>query len=192
MKLGRVFAASLGLISGLIAGCSDPPNEPAQGGIVITVTPAPGASCNGAHGELQIPRDQRLIGALYCNLDDPACKPGAYVVVDGDQKTSVSCSVSKSGNTYNVSATLGLSGDSVGLTGGLSDTGGELTMTHRSAQTQVNLRGQCTINILPNKGVISPGKLWAQFSCPALNDPSSASGDQCLATGAFVFEKCGS
>jgi hypothetical protein len=191
MLLGRIVAAPVALFSGLLIGCSDPPAEPAEGALTISVSPAQGAHCNGQHGQLLMPQNTLVQDRLNCDLSQSGCNPGEYVAVDGDSDTNVSCNVTKSASGFSIQASMAIGGNNVSFSGALSPTGGDVTMTHRSVNTQINLSGQCTITIAPNHGAIDGGKIWAQYTCPNVSEPGSASGDQCVASGAFIFERCG-
>lgn len=48
----------------------------------------------------------------------------------------------------------------------------------------------CMFSVVGASLGIGPGKIWASVTCPSLVDRSSAAGDQCKATGYFIFENC--
>jgi hypothetical protein len=171
------------------AGVDGAPPDLPSAAAVITVVPGTGATCSAAHGELQFPRDQRVVDRLLCDLSTD-CKPDDYKIVSGDHQTTVECTVSRTGDSYSVSASLSLQGDTINLTGAVSPIGGTVQLAHYSTATQITLQGDCTLTILSNRGLVAPGKLWAQFSCAALRDPHSASSDVCHTFGAILFENC--
>jgi hypothetical protein len=162
-----------------------------EAALELSVAPRFGSHCEGAHGQLLIPQNREVDQALNCDFSaSTSCTPSAHVVRDGDPNASVSCTIALLNGSYAVSASVALAGDTLSLAGTVDSTGGTLVVTHRSASTQINLRGDCTIRFPPDRGLLGPGKLWGPLSCPALTDTGSAAGDQCDGEGIVLFQRC--
>lgn len=189
MKLGRVLL--LPLFAGSLVACSDPPAAPPEAAAYITVSTAPGGSCNATHGLRAFPQDSRVFDNLNCSLTSPGCAPDGLVVVEGDSNTRVICNVSPSGNSFSFSGTVRQNNDQVAFVGTVTKEGGTVALDHYSTETNVALAGDCTITMLQNRGALAAGRIWAHFTCPDITDRGAAGGLDCAAEGAFLFQKCG-
>jgi hypothetical protein len=159
----------------------------------MSISPAASATgaCQASSAPFTAPANTDPVSGtaqtIQCDLTTPGCKPNANVAVDGNS-ASVRCSVT-GGGPFNVSGVI--TADNVGFSvngPALTTTGGKASITSQY-QTH-NLQGQdCDITIEPNKGQITPGAVWASFSCPSYGDRTT--GDfNCAATGKFIFENC--
>jgi hypothetical protein len=126
-----------------------------------------------------------------------ASSVGAQVVDDVDG-ASVDCSVKQVGTGFSVLATL-QSADSVVFAVGADDiapsTSGNAyrstgDISHYAPNTKTMRGIDCTITVSRQQGAqIGPGKVWADFTCPAFN-PTTGESASCAATGTFVFGNC--
>lgn len=171
----------------------DPASPPAQGAVVESIAPTPGATtrCQASTAPFSAPANSDPVSGTFqtlnCDLTVPGCKPNANVLVDGDN-SSVQCTVSGS-DSFNVSATLSSSSVGFSVQGTLTAAGGNAFVT--SSHDQHNLQDStCDITIEPNQGEIKPGAIWATFNCTAFGDISTGE-SSCTATGKFLFENCG-
>jgi hypothetical protein len=198
-KLVRALALTPTTVAALCLGCSDPPAPPAQGAVEITINAESSGACSHASGQATAPQDppgnpNAVATALSCDLSR-GCKPDQYVRVDGDSGSSVSCTVSPSGDGFGVSVSIS---DGSRLTfaasGSVNGSGGTMQISQSGANT--NHEGlydsTCTITIDPNRGLVKKGAIWARFDCPHFAAQNSAGGEQCDAVGSFIFENCGS
>lgn len=175
--------------------CSDPPSPPAQGAVAETISTAPGAqsACQGSSAPFTAPANTDPVNGTYqtlnCDTSMPGCKPNANVAVDGDN-ASVTCTVSGGGDSFSVNGVLSTTtvGFSVQSKAPFGAAGGKAFVS--SSHDQHSLQDpDCDITVLPNKGEIKPGAIWATFNCPKFGDPSTGE-FTCVASGQFLFENC--
>jgi hypothetical protein len=194
----RVLAAPSAVALCLSLSCSDPPSPPAQAAVTFFVGTSTG-SCPATHAQLTVPGDSRAYDAIAsCDLAS-GCHPDDYVVVDRDQGTGVSCTVSpRDGGNFQISLHLQASTPkavSFNVSGIIGATGGSgVTVTEADALGGgINLKDpNCTVEIVANHGQVNAGSIWAHFKCSGLAEDRSASGSTCSADGYFLFENCGS
>jgi hypothetical protein len=190
-RLGRLLIAGV-----LIQGCGD--TSGAGGAAGATPGPAQGAS----HVVLSNTGTGCAIAGVTTwriptegSISSSSVGVQAVDEVDG---ASVDCSVKQAGDRFAVLGSL-QSADSVVFAVGVDDmapsTSGNAyqstgNVSHYAPNT-ATMRGiDCTITVSRQQGAqIGPGKVWADFSCPAFNPTSGESAD-CAATGTFVFGNC--
>jgi hypothetical protein len=195
MNLARVIAAPLSIALALSVGCSDPPSPPAQGAVTIVVQPNTTGRCDASGPERSFPGDPAVGDRLQCSLANPDCgKPNDLVVVDGATNSHVACTVAASGDKFEVNVVLDVQPNvRFQATGLIGPSGGSLNISASGSVLNGNgLAGSCTLDIVPNFGLVKPGAIWAHYKCDAFGDPKSPSGAPCTAEGRFIFENCGS
>jgi hypothetical protein len=173
--------------------CSDPPSPPNQGAVIESIGPAIDATgaCQASSAPFAAPANADPVNGtaqtLTCDTSNPACKPNANVAVDG-ASAAVKCTVAGGGDSFTVSGVLSASGVGFSVTGTLGQTGGTAAVT--SEHDRYNLQDTaCNISIVPGKGEIKPGAIWADFNCLKFGDRTT--GDfNCSASGKFLFENC--
>jgi hypothetical protein len=201
MKFARLALAPLPLVLMLSHGCSDPPAPPAEAALTLNIKTTSGAHCAAPIGQLSIPTAMAaasVLQELNCDLST-GCKVDDYVLVDRDQGATVSCTVSPAGDNYTVSLNLNYDGSAVGqpsmfftATGSVSATGGQLSVTENNSVAGAG--GQqdgCLVTIMPPRGLVKKGSIWASFDCPMFRDPSNIGDTGCDMQGIFLFENCG-
>lgn len=193
MNLARVIAAPSAVALCLSLSCSDPPSPPAQAALTFFV----GGKCSATHAQLSVPSDSRTYDELGCNLTT-GCKPDDFVVVDRDQGTRITCTVSPRDNgqfqvilslatdspksvSFNVNGSVGPTGGTLAISEG-DQLGGGVSLSDPA----------CTADIVPNFGEVKAGAIWAHFKCNQLTDERNPSGNACTAEGWFLFENCSS
>ena len=196
MRLARLISAPSCAALFLSFACSDPPAPPAQGAFTIQVGIGAGV-CQVTHGPESVPTDDSqnsIYNELHCDVTS-GCKADEIVKVDRQDGVSVSCKVKSVGNDqFEVRVTM--AGDKLSLDGSgtVGKTGGEMQLNSWDSNTQTltsTTDNPCTVTIIPNRGGISKGKIWAQFNCPVFTDqtaPGTTGG--CSSQGAFLFENC--
>lgn len=198
MKLAHVISLPVTVLFGVSLACSDPPSPPPQAAVAITINTATMGACRIAGGEITTPPDTsgmvgQVSASLNCNLQTPGCAPDKYVAVQGDPSTTVTCSVSPNGTSFDVSVNV-ISGNrmSFSASGTVTSVGGTLDVTEFDHSTQTTLEDTaCGIQITTNFGTVKKGAIWARFTCGNFVDTSAAGGLICSATGTFIFENCG-
>jgi hypothetical protein len=159
---------------------------PAQGASHLVVN-ATGTGCSvGDITTFSIPTDGSTSSSTV----------GAQIVDDVDG-AAVDCSVKEDASGFSVLGTLQSAdgivfavGADIGPSTGDSAYQATGKISHY-APTTTTMRGiGCTITVSPRQGAnIGPGKIWADFACPAFNQTSTGGGT-CAATGTFVFANC--
>jgi hypothetical protein len=133
---------------------------------------------------------------LQCSLLTPGqCgKPDDLVVVDGTNGDHVACTVAANGDKFEVNVVLDIQPSiRFQATGLVGPTGGPLNISASGSAVNGNgLAGSCTVDIVPNFGLLKPGAIWAHYKCPTFGDPKSPGPPSCTAEGLFLFENCGS
>lgn len=126
---------------------------------------------------------------------------GSAPVKDGDTfegaKATVVCSVTSAGNeTFNVSATLDLSGSAGGVfrVDGQFKTTGQQTGIHAffsrrfSGNAYDETDRACTVDFTTTYQGVAAGRVWGQLNCP--NAVNTAGDRTCAITSNFRFENC--
>ena len=195
MKSARVVAAIASLALAPVVACSDPPSEPAQGALTVTVldSTASGPVCQSTHGQLNLPADTRVYDELMsCDLSK-GCKPSELVVVNRAEGADVQCTVRASGDGYQVSLMISRQPYVLlQVTGNIGPTGGTVTIGESAelgGGTTIN-DTKCNVSIQPNVGTVKPGAIWARFTCDNATVRGDPSGAACKIEGAFIFENC--
>jgi hypothetical protein len=165
-----------------LGACSSPSPPPAEGSVQITWSNGCSLSPASITGPGGLPSGKK-VGANQ-------------TVLDGRDGYKVSCTVSRSGGGYSVSATLELP-DNIMLTvdaNSVSTTGGKATMSFYSPGS-INtfnspLEG-CTLTTTSSTTglTIMPGSIWATYSCPGVADTNNL-GKVCDTSGVIVFTGC--
>jgi hypothetical protein len=179
-------------------GCSDPVPPPAQGAFWTTVTsvsPQPaGMSCpSGASLTFDVPAANR--SAIPSEtLDQDTYK---LRKVDGEDQAQVSCTV-KGGGNFTFEGSIKLGPHALSISNGTigNDKKGTARITLQ-ASGMPGFSGalsapsaNCKIDAAAapgNRFEVNPGRIWAHFECPSLEQPPS---DYCKAAGFFVLENC--
>jgi hypothetical protein len=144
----------------------------------------PAADATGVNDEL-----------LNCELSQ-GCRPDKYLLVDGATGTSLSCSVQSTGTQFgvyiNMQVDASVSGGPLAfsIAAPLSATGGSAQLSFAGPLFGGRDGDSCTITIMPDRGQIESGGIWAQFSCRNFRNEADISGDICAVTGAFFVENC--
>ncbi len=188
-------------------GCSDPVPLPAQGAITLSIQKATittgGATCPD-------PGTTYRFGAKQGSppnetILSPVGNNHGQSVVNGDQGSTISCSVRKdsAGNFAFSGSIQGTANSSEALT--VSFTNGVITgetgtvgitiFTRKFSTSYSSPSAQpCTLQVVRGgtngaEPQVKPGALWATFSCPSITAPPSG---LCGvgATSAIVFENC--
>jgi hypothetical protein len=198
MKVARFAAAPLAVALSLSTGCSDPPSPPPQGAVSLKVGVTPGKICSHTNGQISMPLNVAgVIEALNCDLSQ-GCRPDEYIVVDRDRGSTVQCTVTPNGSSFNVSARLSVNGTSTGsesLTFGISGligpTGGPAAVNQ---QNSVSMGGgideMCTVSITAPRGLIKTGGIWGHVHCEDFRNRSDISETGCTLDAVFLFENC--
>jgi hypothetical protein len=112
------------------------------------------------------------------------------LVTNGSNGMHVICSVSGQG-PYTISATI-YSAD-VSLTVDGTAIAGQTSTARMSFFTPASINTRtdpaCTINLNGGSLAVSPGYIWAQYSCSSTTDPTNL-GSVCGTSGIFVFKGC--
>ena len=133
---------------------------------------------------------------------DPPAKP---TTVADSSSTHISCTVSPSGDGFNVQATASVGTDSLTFSGHVTTAGGQdlsASFTESMFGTYAQT-GQCQIaysgDPTPVSPAVGPGRIWGAISCYALtNTASPSSGPDagspppyCYGLAYFLFQGCG-
>ena len=165
-----------------LGACSSPSAPPAEGSIQITWTNGCSTSPATISGPGGLPSGNKV--------------GPEQTVLDGRDGYSVGCTVTQTGSTYSISASISLP-NTISLTvdaSGVSTTGGKATMSFFSPQsvnTWTSPAGGCTLTTKSTtEGLtIMPGSIWATYSCPGVSTPSQY-GSSCDTSGVIVFTGC--
>lgn len=185
-----VAVVGLGILPSVVAGCSSP----------APATPRVAISSQLGNGGVTGVND-----SAKCQL---ATEPWVVIgdnthpVSDGDQQggsnVNVSCSVTASGDGFNVSANAVLQGQ-----GSVTISGHFVGMANAPPPAQMNITGvfskgdtgsfrdtACTVDFSSNdKMGFAPGRVWGQITCPTASFESQ--GRTCKGFAEFRFENCG-
>jgi hypothetical protein len=121
--------------------------------------------------------------------------------IDGQNGSLVSCTVTPAAGGYAVYAQIhadnGINFADIAISDltiaeGQSDAAGTLSVIDDTTQYAYAspFATPCIFSVVGSSLGIGPGKIWGSVTCATLIDPASASGDQCKATGYFIFENC--
>ncbi len=185
------LVAVVGLGVALVSvGCSSP--APATPRVAITSQVGPGDKPD-------------VNGSAKCQLvTEPWVVIGdnTHPVSDGDSQggspVSVNCSVTASGDGFNVSASASLTGQgSVVITGhfvGMANVPPQpqtgITATFQKGDTGSFRDTACTVDFSMNTNMgFAPGRVWGTLTCPQATYDSQ--GRTCLGSAEFRFENCG-
>jgi hypothetical protein len=187
-------------------GCSDAPARPAKLGLYMMIRnpdPIPevaGRSCPTSTGvEWDIGKATRS-GGVVTNVDSPSPTDFGTTLEDGKSATNISCTIRKSGS---VDSDGGGTDPQITPPGGLINfvMSGTAKKSGTPATNLISLSvyTPLTFQLSSNPGFPgcsitsvheqAPGALWADFSCPALTNPSEPN-RACKATGTIVLEYC--
>src|SRR5262249_6598617 len=112
-------------------------------------------------------------------------------------KVSVACSVTSAGNnSFNVTATVDLSGATGGLfrVDGVFSTTGDQNSIHatfssrRTTNTYDEGDRKCVVRYTTPFEGVAAGRVWGEITCP--NAVNSVAQKTCAATATFRFENC--
>jgi hypothetical protein len=173
-------------------GCSDPVPPPAQGAVTLEI------------GQPTVPVNQMFCPVVKTYqvaatdsktkmLAAPSAADPGESVISGESGSSISCSVTGGGSTFNFSGSfLGFTpqGDKVSLSfsnGTVTNFVGTADISVYTPDLSANFSGTgCNITV-ENKQV-KGGSIWAAFECDQISAPPS---NLCgINSSAFVFENC--
>jgi hypothetical protein len=134
-----------------------------------------------------------VLATVSCSLQEPACQPDDYTVAQGDPGVTVACTVSPTGDSFDVDVDVDVHTNALSFhaTGTVILGGGMLDVSQANGGQLLRDRG-CHVSIGPNHGVAKKGVIWADFQCDALVDPDDSNAAPCSEQGAFIFENCDS
>jgi hypothetical protein len=174
-------------------GCSDPVPPPAQGAVTLEIgqptVHVDQMSCPVTNSYLVAATDSKTKMIAAPTSSDPGDS-----IISGESGSSISCSVTGGGGTFNFSGSfLGYTpqGDKVSLSfsnGTVTNFMGTADVNVYTPQLSQNFSGTgCTITV--ENGQVKGGSIWAAFACAQISSPPSG---LCgiAASSAFVFENC--
>ena len=186
----------------VVAGCSDPVAPAPRGNVSFTL-----AGCTTYSGGVGADRNEPNLALRSEQLPaTDGTRPGRRLE-DGQDGANISCSVD-GGDTNSIEArifgTQSHPSNSIIENVGINITSGWIQKTETGGKGEAligiqtggvhyrNVEGTtCELSLeSPNLGsqfTVAPGRVYARFDCPELEDPPVKG---CRAFGAFVFERC--
>ena len=175
-------------------GCSDPVPLPAQGAISLSV-----GKPTTAVSQMTCP-DSGHSYTVYSGSVEPSKNSPGESVINGDNGSSISCSVRASGGGFAFSGSFtGVTKDSnhypitVSFSDGVVDANKVSGTASVSVLTPVlaatfGSTAPCKITVINSQ--VKPGSIYATFSCPTISSPPS--GLCSVNASVIVFENCSS
>jgi hypothetical protein len=211
MRMARKFSCTCALgLFGLVAACSDPvaPAAQATASLYLTTAPAPARCPPGAHW-VNVPF------ASAGGQQTSATSKGA-LAVDGQDQSTVSCTVKDNGGVFAVSASMrspalnsnGMPANptsiSIATTIGVDQSAqgtvaiqDDKTATSFTSTNDMEQAGAtCLFSVHPlmmgHQLAIAPGRMWASVTCPRFRDTRSSNLDEAcqISPGYVVLENC--
>ena len=173
MDVATVAAVVISALSAL--GCSDPPEPPARGGLLLIPdgTDRVGETCPAAHS--------LGVGNPTPTAEDPSVNG---LKISGEDDTDVTCTVSKNGEFR---ASIAAPNVSLDLRGTLGQPG-SISAYAPSATLSVIGVNICTFSTEPPYSY-HPGEMFIGFSCPGAKNPDYP-GTVCNMSGSVVVLRC--
>lgn len=181
-------------------GCSDPVPLPAQAALTLSIQKA---TINEGGVTCPDPGTTYRFGALKNGeIQNPSNVNHGQSVINGDQGSSIGCSVKSSNGGFAFSASIRGTANSnepvtVSINGGVitgeTGTASVTVSTRKLSTTFSNPSAQpCTFTVIRGAGdlpQVKNGALWATFQCPSIVAPPSG---QCVVgtTSTVVLENC--
>jgi hypothetical protein len=172
--------------SGGLAGSGGAP--PAQAGLLLQIRSAspaiPGKACNVTALTKTVPDEDPYA------VEGPTTTTPGERVVDGEQRSQISCTVSGD-SLFDVTGSIEFGSTSFVIMGEVTaGSTGSATVSAYTPDTgaltspSTNL---CTIDVSTSPLQVDSGAIWASFDCPTLETPPSTA---CGASGVFILENC--
>jgi hypothetical protein len=197
MRMARISYWVPGLVLlPLLTGCSDPVPPASQGAVSLNLASpdAPSTARCNVGGAMNAP-------VMAAGIMATTTVSKGTIALDGENGNKVSCTVAPGGSGYNVGATIhsesganftDISISDLVIAEGQSDVAGRLSALSQRTQNAYSspTTAPCKFSVTGASLGIGPGKIWGSVTCPGLKDPGNAGGDECKATGNFIFENC--
>jgi hypothetical protein len=196
------WVPALGLIP-LFTSCSDPVPPASQGAATITLSNPDSAASSTAR--CPVPHRSTAPILTAGNQATTDISKGT-LAIDGENGNLVECSVVAGNGGYNVYAKIhsdittsqghqwaDIVISNLTIAEGQSGATGMVTLMDNVTDQIAYLsqsQNPCVFSVSTASLGIGPGKIWAQVTCPSLRDPANAGGDECKASGFFIFENC--
>jgi hypothetical protein len=191
---GQNAAGSAGNVGGAGGGAPVPPASQGAASISFATADAPiMAMCS-------VPHRATAPILMAGNATTTNTNKGTEAI-DGQNGSLVSCTVTPAAGGYSVSATIhsengtkfaDIAISNLTIAEGQSDAAGTLSVIDDTTQYAYAspFANPCIFSVVGSSLGIGPGKIWGSVTCASLIDRTSASADQCKATGYFIFENC--